>query len=150
MIRPRRNEVEAIVELLEGESYETAAELAEAILKRTYLLFQEREWFAWIHRDRGLSLFYGPFAGRSEAERFARDMGLGGENYTMKLYSVAALRERQAQVDKPVTGEPTCRCGHNRGLHEHPKTQGRCMYGHQGARKQHVSDCACKAFEEAK
>lgn len=145
MITPRGSEIATIVKLLESEEYETAEDLAKEILKTAHSLFQERDWYIWINREATLTLLYGPFAQRREAEKCAERAGIGGENYTTKLLSPAAM-DRRAEKYDAKRGAVLCSCGHDKGLHEHPKTAGRCMYGSFTNQKWY-SECDCKRYE---
>lgn len=144
MIRPRRNEVKAIVELLEDEGYETAEALATEILKRTYVLFGEREWFIWAHGDRdGQLLLYGPFAQQREAVKLATQAALGGENRVYRVFPPAPLARRLSE--SRTAGR--CQCGHLAGLHEHDKSS-QCWAGQMVGRKW-TRTCPCQGYQEA-
>lgn len=142
MIRPQAAEVKAITALLEGEEFETSADLAKEIIRTTYRLFQEREWQIWVHREDGMLLLWGPFTGDNEAAKAAASAGLGGENRIYKLGSVAAMKERVAEL---ASGQ--CVCGHTKGLHQHEKASGKCVEGYMQGQKW-IYTCECKTYEE--
>lgn len=145
MIRPRKDEVAQVVQLLESGDFETPEQLAGELLKRVYRMFQERDWEVWAHRSEGesLVLLFGPFVGDREAEKLAARAALGGRNVIFKLCSPAAMERR---LDDPE--QINCKCGHSKLLHEHDKAQ-RCYFGHMEGperRQRWVSDCDCKGY----
>lgn len=138
-LTPRKDEVKAIVELLEDDGFESADALAKEIIKRVGVLLEDRELVAWVHRfgpEAPYQLAWGPFSSRSEAERLAKKTGVGGENMILPMGSVSAIEERLKE--KPA-GTALCTCGHSEVVHQHPGFRGRCV----GAR----GTCKCKKYE---
>lgn len=66
-MRHRKDEVSAIVELLNDETFETDTDMARAIIAKVYELFKLRPWFG-IKWGR---FAYGPYIDRGEANRHA-------------------------------------------------------------------------------
>lgn len=127
-VTPRRDEVKAVVEVLESPDYDSAEAMAKDVIKLVATLFAERDWYAFAHRDKpgSLVLAWGPLSSDAEVKRFGKKMALGGEALSVKLYSTARSLRYADEMDTP----PNTECGgcrHPIGLHEHPKTGGACV-----------------------
>lgn len=137
-VTPRAAEVKAIVELLESSDFDSADDLAKAILKRTADLFAERDWYAWVWRENPgsfLQLAWGPYSSENEAKKASARVGLRGQFMTLPLYSTAALTNRLASDHPP---SQLCKgCNHQHVSHQHPKIQPKCA----------VRGCKCRKDE---
>lgn len=69
----RKPERDAIVKLLEDDTYEDASSLADAIVKQAYSLLLERDWFLTVigSPDRPTVFGYGLASSQKEAEKLA-------------------------------------------------------------------------------
>ena len=134
-ITPRKNEVAAVVELLEKEGYESADALAKDVIKKVAELFSEREFYAlaWRENAAGLSLCWGPLTSDTEVTRFGEKLALGGQAVSVKLGSVASMLERHASAEEGLSKLCTS-CRHPHGTHRHEGKLGQCM----------VRGCKCK------
>ncbi|XVV02792.1 hypothetical protein ACQPW3_36420 [Actinosynnema sp. CA-248983] len=136
-ITPRKDEVAAVVELLESDGYNSADALAKDVIKKVAELFADREFYAWVHRfgPGQLQLAWGPFTSDAEVVKFAKKAALGGESMSLKLCSTGAFLERLGK-NKTAPSERCANpaCGHIHGAHEHPKFGGRCA----------IRGCTCK------
>ncbi|WP_367135853.1 hypothetical protein [Saccharothrix sp. HUAS TT1] len=134
-ITPRKDEVAAVVQLLESDGYDSAEALAKDVIKRVAELFGDREFYAWVHRfgPGQLQLAWGPLTSDSEVLKLAKKASLGGESMSLKLYSTNGLLARIAEGNIAPT-EHCTDCGHPHGAHEHPKFGGRCA----------IRRCTCK------
>lgn len=134
-LTPRKNEVAAIVELLEKDGYETAEALAKDVIKKVAELFSEREFYAlaWREGPTGLSLCWGPLTSDNEVTKFGEKLALGGQAVSVKLGSVASMLECQASAEEGLSKLCTT-CHHPHGTHRHEGKLGQCM----------VRGCKCK------
>lgn len=84
-MRTRKVEVDAVVTILEDETYATVNDMAKDLLREVYKLWHERDFFGlrWGLRP------YGPVADLSEANRAAE--ALQGLPTVHRLYSMAEL-----------------------------------------------------------
>jgi hypothetical protein len=130
-LTPRRDEVKAVVELLESDGYDSADALAKDVIKRVADLFAEREWWAYAFRFGPGSqvLSWGPLSSETEVKRFAEKMGVGGEHLAVRLFSTTAAltraEENQTSVGKDAALCPNC--GHPNGTHMHERRVGICQ-----------------------
>lgn len=134
-ITPRGNEIKAVVDLLEDDSYDSAQSLAKAIIKRVAEVFAERDWHAWVWRESpdAFQLAWGPYSSENEAKRASARVGLAGQFMVLPLYSTAALVDR---LSADVIPSYFCEaCNHQVLSHQHPKIQPKCA----------VRGCECKA-----
>lgn len=128
-VTPRKAEVAEVVSLLESTDFDSADDLAKAIIKKVGELFSQRDWtcYAWRSSpEDGLVLAWGPLSSDSEVERLAKKVGLAGEHRSIKLYSTGRLLDGivkgEAGIDKFCTT-----CNHPLGAHEHPGRAGKCQ-----------------------
>lgn len=144
MIRPRKEETESVVQLLEAGEFETPQALAAEIIREVYRQFQARDWEIWVHRNAGMGLLiHGPFTGDREAEKLASEAALGGENTVYKMHGPALIRSNLESIGLDTAKR--CSCGHLKGLHEHGKKMA-CQAGRYVNRKW-VRDCTCSQFQ---
>ena len=138
---PRRSETDQLVTTLERQTddghpfWETPEELAKAVLKQSFTLIQGRSLVFINWRVAGGSIQVGPFASQSDALRW--HSRVGGEG------TVHALTGPGLLADPVSAAEGCATCGHPRGLHEHPRSAGRCMAGHK---KIDGPGCNCAGF----
>ncbi|ONI83467.1 hypothetical protein ALI22I_33740 [Saccharothrix sp. ALI-22-I] len=134
-ITPRKNEVAAVVQLLESDGYDSAEALAKDVIKRVAELFADREFYAFVHRfgPGQLQIAWGPFTSDAEVVKFANKAKLGGEAMSLKLCSTGAFLARLGK-NQIAPSERCATCNHPHGAHEHPTFGGRCA----------VRGCACK------
>ncbi|MFF7021440.1 hypothetical protein ACFY97_10535 [Streptomyces klenkii] len=92
-ITPRKEEVAAIVALLEDPTFESANHLAKAVIKEVGEILQMRDWVALVHTwsDGSRGLNFAPFASEAEAKSFASKMAFGGSGRLVKLNSPGVM-----------------------------------------------------------
>lgn len=134
-VTPRKDEVQAVVAVMESDEFETGEAMAKAVIKQVAELFAKRDWYAWVWResDDSLQIAHGPLSSKVEAERLATKSGLKGRHMALPLFSTAALLERATA--KP----PAVRCAdctHPYHCHEVPRYAPKCW----------VKGCGCKAL----
>lgn len=138
---PRKAEVTPLVDTLERQTddghpyWETPEELAKAVLKQSFTLIQGRSLVFVNWRVAGGAIQVGPFASQKDALRWHATVG--GEG------TIHALTGPGVLVDPQGTTAECAACGHSKGLHEHPKTAGRCMAGHKSI---NGPGCECRGF----
>jgi hypothetical protein len=138
-LTPRREEVKAVVELLESDGYDSADALAKDVIKRVADLFAERDMYAYAFRFAPGSqvLAWGPLTSETEVKRFATRIGLEGEHLAVRLFSTSAALTR-VEENKHTAGKDAVicpKCGHPAGTHRHEKRLGQCQ----------VARCGCKS-----
>lgn len=146
MIRPRKEEVARIAELLDSGEYDTATSMAEAIIKEVFALLQRRKTWALVTRDPGLpTAIYGPFASHTDAAKFATQTQISATQMAYPVLPPSPTLERASSGPSLGREAALCdRCGHSRGLHDHTTTS-RCLYGTYTGRK-FYPECECKEF----
>lgn len=140
MITSRKEERQAIVALLESDSFESADRLADALLKQVFQLLQQRSLYGLRWGMGGGVVPVGPFATERDAERFYRERGSDAPSAVCKLFGPDLFREPDLQ-------NRSCTCGHVKALHQHEKGAGWCWA--LGGTLKKGNPCGCKAFEEA-
>ncbi len=138
---PRRAEVAPLVDTLERQTddghpyWETPEELAKAVLKQSFTVIQSRSLVFVNWAVAGGHIQVGPFASQGDALRW--HASVGGEATIHPLTGPGLLSD-------PVVASVECAsCGHIKGLHEHPRTAGRCMAGHKSI---NGPGCECQGF----
>lgn len=139
-LRPRKDEIRRVVELLESPDFESADEMAKEMIKLCLDLFEEREWAAILWRDEKVTgkdsfLSWGPFSSTTEAERWIKRLDIGGVARALPLSSIAMMDSHIATTNKGKAKNcPNCQ--HPVGTHMHERKQGYCM----------VAKCKCKTL----
>ncbi|MEU5433857.1 hypothetical protein AB0G73_10835 [Streptomyces sp. NPDC020719] len=79
--------------LLEDSSFESADQMAKALIKEVAEILQMRDWFALVHtwKDGHRGLNWAPFGNEAEAKSFADKMAIGGTGRLVKLYSPGVM-----------------------------------------------------------
>ena len=147
---PRKAEIKQVVEVLEDPGYESADAMARALLKLTYRLLQERDWWVagWQEsnpRENGVrwNHLYGPFASHTDAYK-ALLIGVavgpdGVQRGIFKVNGIAAAEDLLAALDSDESAlDPTCTCGHRKSNHNVPGAGPGCYA------PRHV--CQCRQF----
>lgn len=136
-VTPRKDEVKAVVALLEDDGYETADALAKDIIKKVGELFAKRDWYAWVWRENpeAFQLAFGPVSSESEANKLMKKVGAGlkGQHMVLHLYSTTALLEAHGSLPTSVF---CAECDHPQHCHETPRYSPRCW----------VKGCYCKKY----
>lgn len=139
-LTPRKEEIQAVVRLLEADSYPSADALAKDIIKTVADELDMRDWFALTHRwhDGQHGINWGPFASSIDALRAAEYIG-EGKFGAVKLYSPGVL-VANAKGRKNTAGycrDP--RCGHAPFLH---------LMAGSGRGACGLSTCVCTRFQK--
>ena len=138
-LTPRKDEVAALVELLDLD-WDSPEALAKAFLKRSFELIQQRTTYLVAVPNGQMSSVYGVFATAADAKRAGDASMFGRAFYVRPLWGTPELQENQE------AGARLCKtCNHPKGLHDHPKTAGRCVQG-VGPSKS-IQPCTCTQFE---
>lgn len=141
-ITPRKEEVAAVVALLEDDTFESATHLAKAVIKEVGEILQMRDWIALVHTwsDGTRGLNFAPFASEAEAKTFASKMAFGGTGRLVKLNSPGAML---ANTDGKKGWKGYCfhpECGHAPFTHSIASAaRGAC----------HIPTCPCTKFQSA-
>ncbi|OKI45088.1 hypothetical protein [Micromonospora sp. CB01531] len=113
-ITPRKEEVAAVVAVLESDQYDSAQAMAKAVIKEVAELLDMRDWVALTHRfgDNGqLGLNWGPFGSAIEAQRLADKLALGGRFSVVRLGSPGLLVANLLGAKRPTKdfcANPAC------------------------------------------
>jgi hypothetical protein len=146
VLTPRKDEVAAVVALLEGEEHETAEELAKAILKEVSGLLSKRDSYgvAIGLRTDDLRIPHGPFWTLLDAKRTQREAEARG-----LVSFIAPLRAAtDALREEEIAHSKRCVCGHPKELHGLSITPravtslGCCVYKRR-------EKCACATYSAA-
>ncbi|MDH6462090.1 hypothetical protein M2302_002265 [Micromonospora sp. A200] len=119
-ITPRKDEVAAVVAILESDQYNSADAMAKAVIKEVAELLDMRDWVALTHRfgDGQLGINWGPFASESEALKLAGKVGINGKFGTVKLHSPGLLLANTVGAKRPTKDFCTdIRCMHAAWVH---------------------------------
>jgi hypothetical protein len=137
VITPRGPEVEALVALLNGEEWESPEQLAKALLKTSFGLFQDRKLFTVVNDGVGFSIYATEKDARSAAEKAA-----------YLDCNVTPLWEQAALIPHvDPESNPLCICGHPKGPHDHVKGRGWCWA--MGGSLKAGNTCPCTEFKAA-
>ncbi|WP_328310182.1 hypothetical protein OG432_10825 [Streptomyces sp. NBC_00442] len=92
-LTPRKEEVEVVKALLEDPSFESADQMAKALIKEIAEVLQMRDWIALVHTwsDGSRGLNWAPFGSAAEAEAFAKKVSIGGSGRLVKLHSPGVM-----------------------------------------------------------
>jgi len=133
-LTPRKDEINAVIAVLEDPGHKDAQAMARAVIKTVAEALSQREWWLYAWRDGpGPVLAWGPFASEKDTEVFAGKVALKGEHRAIPVYSPYALMERMDKQDKGIQRYCTT-CNHPLGTHQHDRRGGRCA----------VRGCDCK------
>ncbi|PSL04098.1 hypothetical protein CLV30_106101 [Haloactinopolyspora alba] len=132
----RKDEIQAITDVLEDDTYESAEKLARAVVTTTMRLLLDRDWYVVASRNGGNNLLYGPVPSENEAFKAINsgELGLGGE---VGVFPVRSVSNRERAVEElDADPNPACAaCNHPKVTHEHPEVNG-CV----------VKTCKCKKY----
>jgi hypothetical protein len=112
-IRTRKDERERIIALLEDD-HPSADKLADAVLKTSYELLQQREWWVFGATLDTLTLPYGFYSSSADAVKAATQLG-GPIAGFVKILPASRLPEIMAALDKNF--RPLCDCRHPWDIH---------------------------------
>lgn len=116
-ITPRKEEVAAVVEILESDEHEDSASMAKALIKVIAAELQKRDGYgvAIGLRTDDLRIPHGPYFTILEAKRVAKEAEARGlVAFIAPLLGAGnALREEEEAMHK------RCKCGHPAMLHGH-------------------------------
>lgn len=114
-ITPRKQEVDEVEALLEGDQYDDSKAAAKGLFKTVADLMAMRDTWILVHTwsDGTRGLNYGPFGSESEAVKFGERLGgVGGTAVVVPLHSPGVLAAAQ---DGKKSWSPLCLdedCGH--------------------------------------
>ncbi|WP_372407245.1 hypothetical protein [Streptomyces luteireticuli] len=79
--------------ILEDPTFESADQMAKAVIKEVAEILQMRDWVALVHTwaDGHRGLNFAPFGNSAEAEAFAKRMAFGGTGRLVRLHSPGVL-----------------------------------------------------------
>lgn len=136
-ITVRKDEVNAVVEILEDESYESAEKMARALLKATFSMLLARDWWivgtpgprAMLDRETeekslaGVPILFGPYPTDGAAMKALKDESLGLSG-TVGIFHVSSPTKQGLkfeEMDNPASKTNCATCGHNRESHDWPR-----------------------------
>ncbi|MEV5136282.1 hypothetical protein AB0K71_15570 [Streptomyces syringium] len=92
-LTPRKEEIEAVKALLEDPSFESADQMAKALIKEIAEFLQMRDWIALVHTwsDGHRGLNWAPFGNEAEARAFASKLSIDGTGRLVKLHSPGVM-----------------------------------------------------------
>ncbi|MGW2539646.1 hypothetical protein ACWC5I_01895 [Kitasatospora sp. NPDC001574] len=131
----------AVKALLESENFDSADQMAKALLKEVGEILQMRDWVALVHtwKDGSRGLNFAPFGNESEAIAFADKIAIGGTGRLVKLYSPGVML---ANVSGKKGWKGYCLdadCGHAPANHSAVgAARGAC----------HIPTCPCGHFQK--
>jgi len=140
-ITPRTEEVEAVKALLEDPTFESADQMAKALIKEMGAILQMRNWVALVHTwsDGSRGLNWAPFGNEAEAKAFAAKVAIGGAGRLVKLYAPGVTL---ANVDSKKGWKGYCfhpECGHAPFTHSLAgAARGACQ----------IPTCPCPKFQQ--
>ncbi|WKU46773.1 hypothetical protein Q3V23_23430 [Streptomyces sp. VNUA116] len=140
-LTPRREEIDAVKALLESPDFDSADQMAKAVIKEVASILQMRDWVALVHTwsDGSRGLNWGPFGNEAEAKSFASKMAFGGTGRLVKLHSPGVML---ANTDGKPGWKGYCQhdqCGHAPFTHSAATAaRGACQ----------IPTCPCGAFRK--
>ncbi|NWF28221.1 hypothetical protein HW130_18435 [Streptomyces sp. PKU-EA00015] len=140
-LTPRKEEVEAVKALLEDPTFESADQMAKAVIKQVGEILQMRDWVALVHtwKDGSRGLNWAPFGNEAEAKSFANKLSIGGTCHLVKLYAPGIML---ANVDGKKGWKGWCfhpECGHAPFTHSLASAaRGACQ----------IPTCPCGKFQQ--
>jgi hypothetical protein len=149
MISTRKDEILALVELLESGEHETAEELAKAVFRKSAELLAQRDGFGvaiGLPSD-GMQLCHGMYYSILDAKRTVREAEARG----LRAFIAPLLGAANALPEEVVATHKRCTCGHPQALHGaamKPKAMTSLGCGVYHARTK--IKCPCGGYEAAK
>ena len=108
-MRPKKDERATVAALLESGDYETADDMADAVLKTAWELLCRRQTYAIAIRvdgnPDGPTLLYGAYTDLGSAKRALKAVGSGGPAAIFKVLPSGVLSDRLIQVNSKHTPE---------------------------------------------
>lgn len=150
-VTPRKNELDAVIAVMESDEYEDAKATARAIVKALYNEWRRREWWVVAHKvgpTAGFTTLHGLEPSEKAAERFAQGMGTGIATPLM-VFPVGAFEDRLEDMKRDEwtrRRHPCADCGHPKELHGAIGYKGKPVKVPAG--KACAANCRCKAFRE--
>ena len=148
-ISPRRNEVEAVVAILESGDFESSAEMSKAIIKAIADELAKRDGYgvAIGLRTDDLRIAHGPMYSILDAKRTVREAEARG----LRAFIAPLLGAANALPEEVVATHKRCTCKHPQALHGaamKPKamTSLGCGVYHPRTKVK----CPCTGYEAAK
>ena len=138
-ITPRKHEIQRIVDLLEDPTFETAEQLAKAVIKEVADQLQMRDTYALVHtwEDGRKGLNFGAFGSPAEAEAFAKKCSFGGRGKLVPLTSPGVTLAATWGKENWPGYCFTEGCGHPPHMHAiDGASRGKC----------HLESCPCTKF----
>ena len=111
----RKDEISALVELLESGEHETAEELAKAVFRKSAELLAQRDGFGvaiGLPSD-GMQLCHGMYYSILDAKRTVREAEARG----LRAFIAPLLGAANALPEEVVATHKRCTCGHPQALH---------------------------------
>jgi hypothetical protein len=139
---PRKQEYDAIVEILESPDFDSPQAMAKALLKEMVEILSMRDTFAGVHvwKDGTKGVNWGPFYSEADAEGYLKHLGgVGGRLGLVKLYSPGALKANDIGKKgwSPWCLDPDC--GHAPFMHSMAgPARGEC----------HLATCTCRKYKK--
>jgi 2,4-dienoyl-CoA reductase-like NADH-dependent reductase (Old Yellow Enzyme family) len=114
-LTPRKNELDAVIGILESDEYETPAEMARAVVKAVGAELSKRDAFgvAIGLRTDSTRLAHGPYFTILEAKRVAKEAEARG----LVSYIAPLLGAANALTEEVEATHKQCVCGHPQALH---------------------------------
>ncbi|MEU2854170.1 hypothetical protein [Streptomyces syringium] len=140
-LTPRREEVDAVKALLESPDFNSADQMAKAVIKEVAGILQMRDWVALVHTwsDGSRGLNWAPFGNEVEARAFASKLAIGGTGHLVKLHSPGVML---ANTEGKKGWKGYCQhpeCGHAPFTHSAATaSRGACQ----------IPTCPCGAFRK--
>lgn len=145
-LTPRKNEIDAVLAILESEDYDDAASMAKELIKAVYAELGKRDGYgvAIGLRTDDLRIPHGPFATILDAKRVAKEAEARG----LVAFVAPLLGAANALAEEAEATHRKCKCGHPSVLHGHAmKPKAMSTLG-CGVYRNKVK-CDCKAYEAA-
>jgi hypothetical protein len=134
-LTPRKTEIESVTAMFTSDDYDTAEDMAKALIKTVAQLLSERNAFgvAIGFADSWPGLAIGPFYSTADAQACVSDaLQAGMEARIARLCGTSSIKSPETRVGG--CGE----CGHDKALH--PKSY-KCLV---------LPTCGCLRFKETK
>ena len=103
-MRPKKDERAQVAALLESGEYETAEDMADAVLKTAWDLLCQRQTHTIAIRvdgnPAGPTLLYGPYTDLGSAKRALKTVGSGGQAALFKVLPSGVLDDRLTELNR--------------------------------------------------